>query len=142
MCQIYVDDIIFGSTNQTFCDEFAKIMTRKFEMSMMGELKFFLGFQVKQLEEGTFRSQTKYTQDILKKFDMENAKPNKTPMKTNGHLGLDVNGKPVDQKVYRSMIGSLLIFVHLGPISCLVCVCVHVFKPLLWSVIWWPLREF
>ncbi|KAK3126647.1 hypothetical protein QOZ80_7AG0559940 [Eleusine coracana subsp. coracana] len=98
VCQIYVDDIIFGSTNQSFCDEFAKIMTRKFEMSIIGELKFFLGFQVKQLEEGTFISQTKYTQDILKKFDMENAKPNKTPMKTNGHLGLDVNGKPVDQK--------------------------------------------
>ncbi|KAK3160893.1 hypothetical protein QOZ80_1BG0067180 [Eleusine coracana subsp. coracana] len=98
VCQIYVDDIIFGSTNQSFCDEFAKIMTRKFEMSMMGELKFFLGFQVKQLEEGTFISQIKYTQDILKKFDMENAKPSKTPMKTNGHLGLDVNGKPVDQK--------------------------------------------
>ena len=69
------DNIIFGSTNKSFCDEFSKIMTKKFEMSMMGELTFFLGFQVKQLEEGTFISQTKYTQDILKKFDMANAKP-------------------------------------------------------------------
>jgi hypothetical protein len=61
ICQIYVDDIIFGSTNQSFCDEFRKIMTDRFEMSMIGELKFFLGFQIKQLEDGTFLSQTKYT---------------------------------------------------------------------------------
>jgi hypothetical protein len=73
---------------------------------MMGELKYFLGFQIKQLQEGTFICQTKYIQDILKKFGMKNAKPIKTPMGTNGHL--DTRGKSVDQKVYRSMIGSLL----------------------------------
>jgi hypothetical protein len=56
ICQIYVDDIIFGSTNQSFCDEFSKIMTDRFEMSMMGELNFFLGFQIKQLEDDTFIS--------------------------------------------------------------------------------------
>ena len=124
VCQIYVDDIIFGSTNQSFCDEFAKIMTNKFEMSMMGELKFFLGFQVKQLQDGTFISQTKYTQDILKKFDMHNAKPIKTPMKTSGHLGTDPTGKPVDQKVYRSMIGSLLYLCASRPdIMLSVCMC-------------------
>ena len=83
-------------------------MTQKFEMSMMGELKYFLGFQVKQLQEGTFISQTKYIQDILNKFGMKDAKPIKTPMGTNGHLDLDTGGKSVDQKVYRSMIGSLL----------------------------------
>lgn len=77
-------------------------------MSMMGELTFFLGLQVKQALEGTFISQTKYVKDILKKFGMEDAKPIKTPMPTNGHLDLDHNGKCVDQKVYRSMIGSLL----------------------------------
>jgi hypothetical protein len=65
VCQIYVDDIIFGSTNKSTCEEFSRIMTQKFEMSMMGELKYFLGFQVKQLQEGTFISQTKYIQDIL-----------------------------------------------------------------------------
>jgi hypothetical protein len=54
--QIYVDDIIFGSSNKSFCDEFSKIMTNRFEMSMIGELKFFLGFQIKQLEDGTFIS--------------------------------------------------------------------------------------
>jgi hypothetical protein len=79
VCQIYVDDIIFGSTNQSWVDEFSRIMTKRFEMSMMGELKFFLGFQIKQLKDGTFISQTKYTNDMLKKFDMNNAKPIKTP---------------------------------------------------------------
>jgi hypothetical protein len=54
VCQIYVDDIVFGSTNEKFCEEFSKVMTNRFEMSMMGELKYFLGFQVKQLKEGTF----------------------------------------------------------------------------------------
>jgi hypothetical protein len=71
---------------------------------MMGELKFFLRFQIKQLKDGTFISQTKYTKDMLKKFDMDKAKPIKTPMPTNGHLDLDQGGKDVDQKVYRSMM--------------------------------------
>jgi hypothetical protein len=75
---------------------------------LMGELKYLLGFQAKQLQDGTFISQTKYIQDILNKFGMKDAKPIKTPMGTNGHLDLDTGGKSVDQKVYRSMIGSLL----------------------------------
>jgi hypothetical protein len=108
VCQIYVDDIIFGSTNKSTCEEFSRIMIQKFEMSMMGELKYFLGFQIKQLQEGTFISQTKYIQDILKKFGMKDDKPIKTPMGTNGHLDLNRGGKSVDQKVYRSMIGYLL----------------------------------
>jgi hypothetical protein len=108
VCQIYVDDIIFGSTNKSTCEEFSRIMIQKFEMSMMGELKYFFGFQIKQLQDGTFISQTKYIQDILKKFGMKDGKPIKTPMGTNGHLDLDTGGKSVDQKVYRSMIGSLL----------------------------------
>jgi hypothetical protein len=69
--QIYVDDIIFGSTNKSICEEFSRIMIQKFEMSMMGELKYFLGFQVKQLQEGTFICQTKYIQDILTRFGMK-----------------------------------------------------------------------
>jgi hypothetical protein len=83
-------------------------MIQKFEMSMMGELKYFLGFQIKQLKECTFISQTKYIQDILMKFGMKDGKPIKTPMGTNGHLDLDTGGKSIDQKVYRLMIGSLL----------------------------------
>jgi hypothetical protein len=124
VCQIYVEDIIFGSTNESTCEEFSRIMTQKFEMSMMGELKYFLGFQVKQLQEGTFISQTKYIQDILNKFGMKDAKPIKTPMGTNGHLDLDTRGKSVDQKVYRSMIGSLLYLCASRPdIMLSVCMC-------------------
>jgi hypothetical protein len=75
---------------------------------MMGELTYFLGFQVKQLKDGTFISQTKYTQDLLKRFGMKDAKPTKTPMGTDGHVDLNKGGKSIDQKAYRSMIGSLL----------------------------------
>jgi hypothetical protein len=124
VCQIYVDDIIFGSTNKSTCEEFSRIMIQKFEMSMMGELKYFLRFQVKQLQEGTFISQTKYIQDILTKFGMKDVKPIKTPMGTNGHLDLDTRGKSVDQKVYRSMIGSLLYLCASRPdIMLSVCMC-------------------
>jgi hypothetical protein len=83
ICQIYVDAIIFGATNKSSCEDFSRIMIQKLEMSMMGELKYFLGFQIKQLQEDTFICQTKYIQDILKKFGMKNAKPIKTPMGTN-----------------------------------------------------------
>jgi hypothetical protein len=94
--QIYVDDIIFGSTDKKFCEEFSRIMTKMFKMSMIGELKFFLGFQVKQMKEGTFICQTKYVKDMLKKFDVADAKPIKTLMALNGHLDLDEEGKSVD----------------------------------------------
>jgi hypothetical protein len=120
----YVDDIIFGSTNKSSYEEFSRIMIQKFEMSMMGELKYFLGFQIKHLQEGTFISQTKYIQDILKKFGMKNTKPIKTLMGTNGHLDLDTGGKSVDQKVYRSMIGSLLyLCASWSDIMFYVCMC-------------------
>jgi hypothetical protein len=92
ICQIYVDDIIFGSTNDALSYEFTTMMSREFEMSMIVELNFFLGFQIKQMDHGTFVSQDKYLKDILKKFDIENCKPNKTPMVTNAHLNLDVEG--------------------------------------------------
>jgi hypothetical protein len=124
ICQIYADDIIFGSTNESTCEEFSRIMIQKSEMSMIGELKYFLGFQIKQLQDGTFISQTKYIQDILKKLGMKNGKPIKTPMGTNGHLDLDTGGKSVDQKVYRSMIGSLLyLCASQLDIMLFVCIC-------------------
>jgi hypothetical protein len=95
-------------------------MIQKFEMSMMGQLKYFLGFQIKQLQDGTFINQTKYIQDILKK----DGKPIKTPMGTNGHLDLDTGGKSEDQKVYRSIIGSLLYLCASRPdIMLSVCMC-------------------
>jgi hypothetical protein len=124
VCQIYVDDIIFGSTNQKSCEEFSRVMTQKFEMSMMGESNYFLGFQVKQLKDATFISQTKYTQDLLKRFGMKDAKPAKTPMGIDGHVDLNKGGKSVDQKAYRSMIGSLLYLCASRPdIVLSVCMC-------------------
>ena len=106
--QIYVDDIVFGSTNQILCDEFSKIMHSEFEMSMMGELSFFLGLQIKQFEDGTFINQSKYINEMLKKFGMENAKTLDTPMAKNIKLTVEGEGEPIDSTKYRGMIGSLL----------------------------------
>jgi hypothetical protein len=100
------------------------VMMQKFEMSMMGKLTYFLEFQVKQLKDGAFISQTKYTQDLLKRFGMKDAKPTKIPMGTSGHLDLNKGGKSVDQKAYRSMIGSLLYLCTSRPdIMLNVCMC-------------------
>ena len=107
MLQIYVDDIIFGSTNQDFY-EFEKMMASEFEMPMIEELSYFLGLQIKQIKNGTFVSQGKYIKDMLKKFGMYDAKAISTPMGTNGNLDSDASGNMVDQKMYRSMIGCLL----------------------------------
>jgi hypothetical protein len=74
ICQIYVDDIIFGSTNQDFCEEFGNMMSREFKMSMIGELSFFFGLQVKQIKDGIFICQSKYVNDLLKRFGMDNSK--------------------------------------------------------------------
>ncbi|WVZ85471.1 hypothetical protein U9M48_032394 [Paspalum notatum var. saurae] len=126
VCQIYVDDIIFGSTNEDDCKEFGKMMAKEFEMSMIGELTFFLGFQIKQLKEGTFIYQEKYTRDLLKRFKMDDCKPIETPMATNTKLDPDESGIKVDQTLYRSMIGR---------ISCLVCACVPGFKRIQGSLI-------
>ena len=119
-----MDDIILGSTNPHFSEKFGRLMSEKFEMSMMSELKFFLGLQIKQTKEGTFVSQTKYTKDLFKKFDMQESKGMKTPMPTSGHLHLTKDAKPVDQMVYRSMIGSLLDLCASCPdIMLSVCIC-------------------
>jgi hypothetical protein len=117
-------------------------MTQKFEMSMMGELNYFLGFQVKQLKDGTFISQTKYTQDLLKRFGMKDAKPAKTPMGTDGHVDLNKGGKSVDQKAYQSMIGSLLYLCASRPDIMLVYACVLDINPTPRNVTLWPLSEF
>ena len=106
--QIYVDDIIFGATNHCLCEDFSKLMQGEFEMSMMGELKFFFGLQIKQCKDRIFINQTKYAKDILKKFSMDGVKSNKTPMSSTTKLNKDKNGKPVDEKRFRGIIGSLL----------------------------------
>ncbi|GJY51470.1 putative ribonuclease H-like domain-containing protein [Tanacetum coccineum] len=82
LVQVYVDDIIFGSTKKSFCIEFEKMMHKKFQMSSMGELTFFLGLQVKQKEDGIFISQDKYATEILKKFGYTDVKTASTPMET------------------------------------------------------------
>jgi len=97
--QIYVDDIVFGSTNQEFCEEFGNMMANEFEMSMIGELSYFFGLQIKQLKNGTFVSQGKYIKDMLKKFRMDDAKTINTPMGINGSLDSDTSGNMVDQKL-------------------------------------------
>ncbi|GJS29698.1 retrovirus-related pol polyprotein from transposon TNT 1-94 [Tanacetum coccineum] len=122
--QIYVDDIIFGSTCQDLCDDFSKIMHDEFEMSMMGELNFFLGLQIKQFEDGIFLNQSKYVKEILNKFGLENAKPIKTPMSFETKLTRDEEGEPIDDTKYRGMIGSLLYLTASRPdIMFSVCLC-------------------
>ncbi|WVZ93912.1 hypothetical protein U9M48_039862 [Paspalum notatum var. saurae] len=106
--QIYVDDIIFGGSSHDLVSSFAEQMSREFEMSLMGDLQFFLGLQIKQGLEGTFVHQAKYTREILKKFNIGDSKPMTTPMSTNTALDADEDGEAVDQKEFRGMIGSLL----------------------------------
>ncbi|GJW87893.1 retrovirus-related pol polyprotein from transposon TNT 1-94 [Tanacetum coccineum] len=122
--QIYVDDIIFGLTCQDMCDEFAKIMHDKFEMSMMVELNFFLGLQIKQMEDGIFFNQSKYIKEMLKKFSLEDSKPMKTPMSSDTKLTKDEECESVDSTKYRGMIGSLLYLTASRPdIMFSVCLC-------------------
>ena len=106
--QIYVDDIIFGSTSQSMVDEFVKNMTQEFEMSMCGELKYFLGLQIDQSEKGVFISQAAYAQSLVKRFGLTDSKISKTPMSATLKLARDEAGEDVDTKLYRGMIGSLL----------------------------------
>ena len=106
--QIYVDDIIFGSKNASLCKEFSKLMQDELEMSMMGELKFFLGIQVNQCKDGVYVHKTKYTKELLKKFKLEDCKVINTPMHPTCTLSKEDTGTQVDQKLYIGMIGSLL----------------------------------
>ncbi|GJY00586.1 putative ribonuclease H-like domain-containing protein [Tanacetum coccineum] len=105
LVQVYVDDIIFGSTKKSWCDEFEALMKSRFQMSSMGELIFFLGLQVKQNKAGIFISQDKYVAEILKKFDLVNVKTAITPMETKVALTKDEEAVDVDVHLYRSMIG-------------------------------------
>ncbi|GJW32433.1 retrovirus-related pol polyprotein from transposon TNT 1-94 [Tanacetum coccineum] len=122
--QIYVNDIIFGSTSQNLCDDFAIIMHDEFEMSMMGELNFFLDLQIKQMEDKRFFNQSKYIKEMLKKFGLEDSKPTKTPMSTEIKLTKDDEADSVDSSKYRGMIGSLLYLTASRPdIMFSVCLC-------------------
>lgn len=103
-----MDDIIVGSTSDNLSLWFAHTMKSKFEMSMEGELKFFLSLQIRQAKDGIFVSQTKFAKDLVSKFGLLESEPAKTPMSTSIKLTSNVNGVDVDTKLYRSMIGSLL----------------------------------
>ncbi|GJV11266.1 retrovirus-related pol polyprotein from transposon TNT 1-94 [Tanacetum coccineum] len=107
LVQIYVDDIIFGSTNPKLSKKFEKLMHNKFEMSMMGELKFFLGIQIHQSPCGIFINQAKYAQEILKKHGMTSCDNVGTPMATKP-LDADLSVTLVDQTKYHSMVGALM----------------------------------
>jgi len=115
LVQIYVDDIIFGGFSRTLVSKIFEQISREFEMSMMGELQFLLGLQIKQTSHGTFVHQAKYTRDLLRKFDMSDLSPQPTPISTSTALDEVLDGEAVDQKEYRSMIGSLLFLTATRP---------------------------
>ncbi|KAJ4805895.1 Pol [Rhynchospora pubera] len=124
LVQIYVDGIIFGSTNATLAQEFSSLMSSEFEMSMMGELTFFLGLQIKQLKDGIFVNQVKYAKELVKKFGVEDSKSLDTPMGKSANIDADEKGKPMDITLYRGMIGSLLYLTASRPdIMYAVCLC-------------------
>ncbi|GKB69348.1 putative ribonuclease H-like domain-containing protein [Tanacetum coccineum] len=124
LVQVYVDDIIFGSTKKSLCVEFEQMMHKRFQMSSMGELTFFLGLQVKQKDDGIFISQDKYVVDVLKKFDFTTVKTASTLIETNKALLKDEEAEDVDVHLYRSMIGSLMYLTASRPdIMFAVCAC-------------------
>nr|GEU63409.1 putative ribonuclease H-like domain-containing protein [Tanacetum cinerariifolium] len=115
LVQVYVDDIIFGSTKKSWCDEFEELMKNRFQMSSMGELTFFLRLQVKQKEYGIFISWDKYFAEILKKFHFLNVKTASNPIETQKPLVKDEEVADVDVHLYRSMIGSLIYLTAFKP---------------------------
>nr|GEU34713.1 hypothetical protein [Tanacetum cinerariifolium] len=108
LVQVYVNDIIFGSSNPKLCREFKALMHDKFQMSAMSKLNFFLGLQVLQIKDGIFLSQDKYVGDILKKIRYTDIREVKTPMDRENPCGKDGTGKDVELHLYRSLIGSLM----------------------------------
>ncbi|CAM8982498.1 unnamed protein product [Rhodiola kirilowii] len=108
IAQIYVDDIVFASSNQKMVDKFIEQMQSEFKMSMVGEMSYFLGLQVKQKVDGIFISQSKYARNLIKKFNLEKAAHKRTPAATHVKVTKDEAGTSVNQTLYMSMIGSLL----------------------------------
>ena len=105
---IYVDDIVFGATNDSLAHSFADETKAMFEMSMVGELTYFLGLQVKQTDSGIYINQAKYARNLVKRFGLDKAAHARTPMVANAKLTNDPSGESVDVTLYRSMIGCLL----------------------------------
>ena len=127
--------LFLDKKNSKLSNEFANLMSSEFEMSMMGELNFFLGLQIKQLPDDIFINQAKYAKALIKKFGMEESKCSPTPMATNVYLDADEAGQPVEISQYRVMIGSLLYLTASRPdILFSVCLCAN-FKQTLRSLI-------
>ena len=108
VAQIYVNDIVFGATNGYIAHSFADEMKAMFEMSMVGELTYFLGLQVKQTNSGIYINQAKYVRNLVKRFGLDNAAHARTRMAANAKLTIDPSGESVDVTLYRSIIGCLL----------------------------------
>ncbi|GJS55496.1 retrovirus-related pol polyprotein from transposon TNT 1-94 [Tanacetum coccineum] len=124
LVQIYVDDIIFASTNTALCNEFANQMTTKFKMSMMRQMSFFLGLQISQSPIGIFLNQSKYASKILKKYGLLSSNSVDTPTVEKNKLEEDLQGTPVDATLYRGMIGSLMYLTSSRPdLIYVVCLC-------------------
>ncbi|GJW93257.1 retrovirus-related pol polyprotein from transposon TNT 1-94, partial [Tanacetum coccineum] len=129
LVQIYVDDIIFASTGPNDCDTFSKEMNSKFQMSMMGQMSFFLGLQVSQSPGDIFINQSKYAQEILVKYGMDTSDSVDTPMVDRLKLDEDPLGIPVDQTRYRGMISSLMYLTASRPdLVFAVCMCARLSK--------------
>ncbi|GJR05528.1 retrovirus-related pol polyprotein from transposon TNT 1-94 [Tanacetum coccineum] len=124
MVQIYVDDIIFVSTNTSMCNEFANLMTTKFKMSMIGQMSFFLGLQISQSPRGIFLNQSKYASEINKKYGLLTSDFVDTPMVEKNKLDEALQGTPVDATLYRCIIGSLMYLTSIIPgLIYVVCLC-------------------
>ncbi|GAA0161781.1 transmembrane signal receptor [Lithospermum erythrorhizon] len=108
VAQIYVDDIVFGGVSNHLVKQLVQQMEAEFEMSMVGELKYFLGFQINQMEDIIFISQANYAKNMTKKFGLETSKAKRTPSATHLKITKDEDGKAVDVSLYRIMIGRLL----------------------------------
>lgn len=108
IAQIYVDDIVFGGMSETMVQYFVQQMISEFEMSLVGELTYFLGLQVKLMDDSIFVTQSKYAKNIVKKFGIDNTIHKRTPSANHLKLSKDENGVNVNQSLCRIMIGSLL----------------------------------
>nr|GEY42165.1 hypothetical protein [Tanacetum cinerariifolium] len=124
LVKIYVDDIIFASTNTAMYNDFANSMTTKFKMSMMGQISFFLGLQISQSPRGIFINQSKYAFKIVKKYGMLSSDYVDTPLVEKIKLDEDLQGNPFDGTLYCGMIGSLMYLTSSRPdLTYAVCLC-------------------
>ncbi|GJR80014.1 retrovirus-related pol polyprotein from transposon TNT 1-94 [Tanacetum coccineum] len=137
--QIYVDDIIFGSTITKLSKQFGKLMTKKYEMSMMGELTYFLSFQIKQDFKGISIFQEKYAKDLLKKYDLADSASVKCNMLPSNNSGPDESGVSVNETLFRGMIGSLMyLTASRHDIQFSICLCARYLKGTLNLGLWYP----